>query len=86
MQKLAQSARRHSNASSWARRDGSRVALQEPNMPDITMCTGEGCPRAETCYRKRATPSEYLQAYFTKPPYSQSNHEICEYYWSLFNR
>lgn len=46
-------------------------------MPDITMCTGEGCKLKETCYRYKAKPDQY-QYYFTKPPVKNGN---CEYLW-----
>lgn len=48
-------------------------------MPDISMCTGEGCPRKETCYRFTAKPSELRQSYFMKAPIKEDN--TCEYYW-----
>lgn len=38
-------------------------------MPDIAMCTGEGCFRKATCYRHTATPTPLRQAYFAKPPH-----------------
>ena len=31
-------------------------------MPDITMCTSNGCPVKDSCYRAQATPDE-LQSY-----------------------
>lgn len=51
-------------------------------MPDITMCEGTGrtdnletgvleCPLKETCFRFKATPSEFRQAYFITLPYDQ---------------
>lgn len=49
-------------------------------MPDITMCRGEGCPMKDTCYRYRATPSEYVQAYFSTTPIIEND---CEYYWPI---
>lgn len=50
-------------------------------MPDIAMCraTGTECPREATCYRKQATPSEYLQSYFLKPPVKADG--TCDYFW-----
>lgn len=52
-------------------------------MPDITMCSGEGCPLKESCYRYTAKPSEYWQSYFIDPPIKDGE---CEYYWGeLFN-
>lgn len=37
-------------------------------MPDIAMCSGDGCEIKSTCYRYRATPSELMQYYFVTPP------------------
>jgi hypothetical protein len=48
-------------------------------MPDISMCTGEGCPRKETCYRFTAEASEFRQSYFINAPIKEDN--TCEYYW-----
>ena len=45
-------------------------------MADITMCEGKGCERKQTCYRHKAKPSIFLQAYF-EPPIKGSG---CEYY------
>lgn len=51
-------------------------------MPDITMCNGDNCPFKETCYRYLATPSEYMQSYFMKPPFDMVDGEhVCSYYW-----
>jgi len=36
-------------------------------MPDISMCSGEGCKLAGNCYRKTATPNEWRQSWFAKP-------------------
>jgi len=41
-------------------------------MPDITMCTGEGCPKKETCYRFTAIPGRY-QSFFVAPPYKDGD-------------
>lgn len=51
-------------------------------MPDISMCMGEQCPKKETCYRHKAEPSEYRQAYFMYAPF---NHEQvnCEYFMEI---
>lgn len=51
-------------------------------MPDITLCSGNYCPLAQTCYRYKATPSEYRQSYFTKPPIKNG---YCDMYWELKN-
>ena len=47
-------------------------------MPDITMCTGVGCPLKETCYRYKAKPNELWQSFFMKPPFEKGK---CEHYW-----
>ena len=47
-------------------------------MPDITMCSGEGCPFKEKCYRFTAKPSEYWQSYFIDPPIKDDK---CDHYW-----
>ncbi len=49
-------------------------------MPDITMCSGGDCPLKETCYRYKATPSEFSQSYFIEVPYDQE-YEACGHYW-----
>ena len=36
-------------------------------MPDITMCTGVGCPLRARCYRATAIPWT-RQSYFATPP------------------
>jgi len=53
-------------------------------MADITMCLGDGCNLKNSCYRHKATPSYYRQAYFLEPPYSEEN-GTCEFYWELGN-
>ena len=47
-------------------------------MPDITMCSGEGCPVKEFCYRFTAKPNEYRQSYFVEPPIKDGK---CDHYW-----
>jgi len=47
-------------------------------MADITMCSGNNCELAQTCYRYKAIPNEFRQSYFVKPP---NDGLICEYYW-----
>ena len=37
-------------------------------MPDITMCTGQGCPSRNSCYNPRAIPKEQWQSWFAAPP------------------
>lgn len=53
-------------------------------MPDITMCSGKGCPIKDGCYRYYTKPSQW-QSYFTEPPY---NHEVkgCPEYWTRYDR
>jgi len=46
-------------------------------MPDITMCSGAGCPLKKDCYRFTANPSDY-QSYFMSPPFQGNK---CEMYW-----
>jgi hypothetical protein len=47
-------------------------------MPDITMCSGEGCAIAEFCFRHTAAPHE-RQLWFTSPPYDRE-FGGCDYY------
>lgn len=35
-------------------------------MADITMCKEEACPLKMQCFRYRATPDPYWQAYYVK--------------------
>lgn len=49
-------------------------------MADITMCKGNYCELAKTCYRYKAEPSEYQQSYFVKEP--KINNQ-CDYYWEV---
>lgn len=62
-------------------------------MPDITMCTGEGCVLKDSCYRYTAQPSEYRQSYFVVPPFNLllvedletgKNQQDCRHYWSTY--
>lgn len=48
-------------------------------MPDISMCSGDGCPIKEKCYRFTAKPDEYLQSYI-QPPYKDGK---CEMFWPI---
>jgi hypothetical protein len=50
-------------------------------MPDISMCNGGECPLKETCYRYKAKPSEYQQAYIVTPPYEGDE---CEYFMTIY--
>jgi hypothetical protein len=49
-------------------------------MPDITMCKGTACPKKESCYRFKATPSEFRQSYFANAP---TEGGACKYYWAI---
>ena len=57
-------------------------------MPDITMCKGkekEGL--CLSCYRKRATPSEYRQAWFTEIPGKMVNEVFtCSFFDLLYKK
>lgn len=50
-------------------------------MPDISMCKGGDCPLKETCYRFKATPSDW-QSYFGETPYNEEKKD-CDYYWKI---
>ena len=52
-------------------------------MPDISLCFGEGCPLKENCYRFKAPPDDYLQSYFTIPPFKEGS---CEFFWPIEER
>lgn len=66
-------------------------------MPNIAMCTGEGCVRKETCHRHTAKPHPLWQTYMN-PPFREVAVEIgegcgtcvitqeCDYYWSTKRR
>ena len=45
------------------------------------MCTGEGCPFKDTCYRHTAPESLVWQSYFFEPPIIKGEEITCEYYW-----
>jgi len=47
-------------------------------MPDITLCSGEGCNIKETCRRYKAQPSEYYQYYFMGTPFFTEDN--CKYH------
>lgn len=48
-------------------------------MPDISKCTGIGCPLKETCYRCISEPNEFRQAYVAFK-YDEEKQE-CKHYW-----
>ena len=52
-------------------------------MPDISMCKGTNCPLKETCYRHKATPSDW-QSYFTEPPVKEDG--TCDHYMIIWNK
>lgn len=47
-------------------------------MADITMCNGNYCELAQTCYRYKAIPTPHYQSYFIKPPIKDGK---CDHYW-----
>jgi hypothetical protein len=50
-------------------------------MPDITMCSGDGCPLKDECFRYTATPSP-RQSYFVKAPFKKENGKVmCDHFW-----
>jgi hypothetical protein len=53
-------------------------------MADISMCSGEGCPKKENCYRYTAYANEFMQSYFTEVPLKED--KTCEWYWDNADR
>jgi hypothetical protein len=49
-------------------------------MPDISMCTGEGCPRKRWCYRYEAKASGPRQSWFSEPPVKDGE---CEHFMKI---
>ena len=49
-------------------------------MPDMTMCQDDRCELSGICYRFKATPDEYQQAYFADTPRVGDE---CEYFIRL---
>lgn len=49
--------------------------------PDIAMCSGQECPKKDTCFRYLAKPSEFRQSYFLGIPLKQDG--TCEHYWEV---
>jgi hypothetical protein len=47
-------------------------------MPDITMCSGDGCPLKENCYRYLAEADPYRQSYFAEAPIKNGE---CGQHW-----
>lgn len=55
-------------------------------MPDITLCPGNNCPMKETCYRYKATPSDY-QSYFMETPFKMIEGKIdCDHYMEVYKK
>lgn len=57
-------------------------------MPDITMCEGQTelieCSLKENCYRYKAIPNEWRQAYFYGiPVYTVEGKQFCDSYSPL---
>lgn len=48
-------------------------------MADITMCSGEGCPKKDTCYRHTAPQHPMRQSFFAESPQKEDGE--CDYYW-----
>lgn len=49
--------------------------------PDISMCSGQECPKKDTCFRYLAKPSEFRQSYFMGPPVKEDG--TCNHYWKI---
>lgn len=52
-------------------------------MPDISMCTGEGCPLKNKCFRHKAVENEYRQSYFMVVPYKDGQ---CDEFWEIIDK
>jgi len=55
-------------------------------MPDITMCKDSECPKAQKCYRFKATPTPYWQSYFAESPRPNvlmDGEAWCGYFWPV---
>ena len=48
-------------------------------MPDISMCSGEGCPIKEECHRHTAPHNKAWQTFFVYVPYDHA-YKGCEYF------
>ena len=53
-------------------------------MPDVSMCSGDGCPIREECYRHTATPTPMRQSWFVTPPLVSAEPFVCEYFSPVF--
>lgn len=47
-------------------------------MPDISMCSGDGCLLAEMCYRHTAKPNGDRQSWFAQSPNKEE--DDCDYF------
>ena len=61
---------------------------EEAIIPDITMCNGETCPLAETCYRAPQSgtiPNGRNQSWFMEEPYWRDGRgpTVCDSYWKI---
>jgi hypothetical protein len=58
-------------------------------MPDIAMCKNDTCPLKNTCYRFKATPSEFYQSYglfeYDLEKGKVNVEDGCNYYWKIEN-
>ena len=48
---------------------------------DITLCTNKQCPSCEECYRFKAPPNPFVQAYAELAP--EYDEDKCEYFWEI---
>jgi len=61
-------------------------------MPDITMCKGDTCALADTCYRCPASgtePNPTNQSWFIEEPYWRDGTKrltVCDHYWEVRKR
>lgn len=53
-------------------------------MPDIAMCRDVLCKSKETCYRFKATPNEYRQAYVNTN--REEDAINCDMYWEYCDK
>jgi hypothetical protein len=54
-------------------------------MADITMCENEDCDLNKLCYRFKAKPDKYRQAYgYFQPVYNSETEKVeCEYFYPI---
>lgn len=56
-------------------------------MADITMCNDEKCPLNMTCYRYKASPSNWQSYFMNSPKVENPNGTVeCEHYWDITKR